>query len=104
VRPDYIRNKRGGFPIMRIPKYLAPAALAALAACNSGPADNVQARAENAADAIERRAGELEAEAANTTGLEAQTLENQQRLLENEAGEIRNAADNRAEAIEDSKQ
>jgi len=86
-------------------KYLIAAALVAtfpLAACGekTPAAANVEAAAENSADALEANAADIRSDAGNLGDAIEATAENKADAVENHADAVRAAGENKADAID----
>jgi hypothetical protein len=93
------RARRGELHIMKLfIKAIAFSAIAALAACGGSDAgDNIEAAADNQAEALESEAANISEAAEEATGNAAESLENQAAALENQAEATRAAGDNAAD-------
>jgi ElaB/YqjD/DUF883 family membrane-anchored ribosome-binding protein len=83
-------------------KAIAISAIAALAACGGGSdaGDNIEAAADNQAEALESEAANISEAADNATGNVADSLENQAAALETQAENVQQAGENAADAAD----
>jgi uncharacterized low-complexity protein len=93
---------------MHMKKLLIAAAITgalSLAACGpkTDEAKNVEATADNTADAIDANAADMRSDAGNTADAITSAADNKADMMENHADAVRDAGANKAEAVDEKK-